>query len=104
LDISLSGDGFALTLPSGRKLSIPNTPHASGFIFRILWDATHGEQRKGYIGSYPTQAAVDIWQRDATRAERKAEQDEWLQDAAENKQQAALAALGVTLDELDIQL
>lgn len=72
MNISLGADGaFALTLPSGRVLSIPNTPHASAFLFSILWDEGHGApERKGYIGVYPTQAAADAWLRNAARERR----------------------------------
>ncbi len=89
MQIELSGDGFALTLPSGRKLSIPNTEFASGFIYRILWDAAHGGERKGYIGSYPTQALVDGWTS-------RAKQDAWLAQNAEDRLAATLEGLGLT--------
>lgn len=71
MNISLGSDGnFALTLPSGRTLSVPNTPHTAAFLYKLLWDASHmvkGREPKGYIGSFPTQAVADAWLRDAAK-------------------------------------
>lgn len=81
--------GLALVLPSGRQLAIPISPYTGEFLARILYDAEHGAApAKGYIGSYPTQAAIDAWQR---------------QHAAERK--AVLEGeLGIDIDGLEITL
>ena len=85
---------FALTLPSGRILFIPNTPHAAQFLYQILWDQAHGApERKGYIGSYPTQAAVDIWLGEAAEKRRQ-----------ELEERLALAKSDLGLDDFAIEI
>lgn len=70
MNIDIGADGaFALTLPSGRVLSIPNTPHASAFLYQLLYEAANGGPvRKGWIGTFPTQAIADAWLRKAAAA------------------------------------
>lgn len=103
MDISISpSGGFYLTLPSGRKLDIPNTPHASGFIYKILYDANHADQRvtpKGYIGQFPTQSVIDTW------IKRDNEGKEERRQAAAAAARAEMEAqLGVPLDSIVINI
>jgi hypothetical protein len=90
MNIALSPDGaLALTLPSGRVLSIPITPATGTFLAKLLYDAEHQTAPlRGYIGSYPTQAITDAW----------------LRQAAEVRQSTALEELGVDIEELEIKL
>jgi len=98
IDLGPSGD-FALTLPSGRKLFVPNTPHAAAFIYKLLWEGAHGHSDRGYIGAYPTQAIANAWM---AKAMGKEAQDAFMAEAAEVRVKATLDALG--LDELEFTL
>lgn len=81
--------GLALVLPSGRQLHIPINANTGTFLARILYDAEHNvAPAKGYIGSYPTQAAIDAWQR----------------QAAKDRKVALESDLGIDIDELEISL
>jgi hypothetical protein len=102
MNIALGPDGgFALTLPSGRVISVPNTPHAAQFFYRILWDAQHGGSDRGYIGNFPTQAIVDRWTRDALSKER---QEEFLAEKREAARAAWFKETGIEPDSIVINI
>jgi len=107
MNITLAPSGaFALTLPSGRTITIPNTPHASEFLYKILYDAEHSvKDQRGYIGAYPTQAIADAWMRKAAERERVlADQAEFMEAARVERQARLEAELGISVAELEIEL
>ncbi|MGL5735749.1 MAG: hypothetical protein ACRCYS_12850 [Beijerinckiaceae bacterium] len=70
MDIRLGPDGdFLLTLPVGRTISIPNSPHAIGYLHSVLFNAGWGGPGKS-APTYPKQADVDKFMRNQAR-ERK---------------------------------
>lgn len=102
MNIEIGPDGqFSLTLPSGRKLFITNTPYASDFIFRTLWESSHEVERKGYIGAFPTQAITDAWFRDSGRKEA---QEAWLKEKAQARREDFFRETGINLDEVRINI
>jgi len=105
MNIDIGADGqFALTLPSGRILSVPNSPHAAQFIYKLLWDASHGGSDRGYIGSYPTQAIVNEWDRSERMKAARDEQAAFLRDKAQAERRAMYEALGIDASTVVIDI
>ena len=100
MEISLAHGGFSLTLPTGRKLLIPNTKFAAEFIYKILWDASHMPAEaapRGYIGSFPTQSVVDAWIASGKMRERA-------EAKAREESEERFAALGITPTDITFNL
>lgn len=93
-------DTFILTTPSGRTLSLPNSPHAVNLLWRILWDASSEKPSSRLVGGFPTQAIVNRWV-DEVMPERRAEEEA---ERAEERRKALEAKTGIALTELDFNL
>ncbi len=107
MNITLAPSGaFALTLPSGRTITIPVTPYAADFLAKVLYDAEHNVVgQNGYIGAYPTQAITDAWMRKAADRETAlAAQAEFIENQRVERQQALEAELGISVSDLEITL
>lgn len=103
MNITLDPSGaFALTLPSGRTITIPVTPHAADFLAKVLYDAEHDvRDQRGYIGAYPTQAIADAWMRQAANKDAQAQ---WLEEQRIARKQELEAEVGINIDALEITL
>ena len=67
MNISLTPAGdFLLTLPSTLTVEIPNSPHACGLLYRVLYDAA-STSRPPVASSFPSQKVIAQWQREAER-------------------------------------
>lgn len=92
IDLSPDGD-LQLHLPTGRAVEIEPSPAGVNFIIKILRDhARNIRNQPGYIGTFPTQAVIDKWQK--TNKEK----------LAEERQKKVKADLGIDLDKLEITI
>lgn len=112
LEVSRGPRGLVVHLPSGRTLNVRADESGVRFIERMLRDAderAHYERkRSGYIGDFPTQHVIDIWEREERN---KRAIDAQLAEINYNKKLAAEAALkakwaarGIDLDKLEIDI
>ena len=100
MQIALTSSGdFLLTYPSGRDVIVPNSPHSSDFLYRILYYATSGRVNDNGRVAYPAQSIIDQWTLKARR-EALAQDEERLQQVAEETAQK----YGIALSELDLTL
>lgn len=90
-------DNFELTSPSGRRVYIPNSPHALQLLWQVLWNST-AERAKAahFVNGFPTQKIVDLWAEELG-AKFKEKQEE-------RKAQALTDRFGFDLKELDIDI
>lgn len=112
LEVSRGPRGLQVHLPSGRTLDIRADEAGVRFLERMLRDAdenAHYERtRSGYIGDFPTQHIIDIWEReDKNRAaineqvkEIKARKKREAREATERK----WADQGVDLGSMEFKL
>lgn len=97
IDLNSNG-GLELILPDARRLDIPATVGGLEYIKRVLMDHHRGlRNQRGYIGTLPTQHAVD-----------KAFADEFLKQkaikAAKEKAEGMKKKLDIDWDKLEINL
>lgn len=97
IDLGADGD-IQLILPGGRSVDIPATVGGLEYIKKVLRDHHRGLRNQlGYIGTLPTQHAVD-----------KHFADEFLKNKRERQEEERKAAmkekLGIDVDELRISL
>ena len=111
LRITLAPDGgLRLLLPAGRALDIGATSSTMHFIQRILKDAGEGKrERRGYIGEFPTQHVIDLWQKQDAAAKEEARAERIAAEYAKAAEQAErakeeFAAKGIDLEELEFRL
>lgn len=95
--IDLTTDGeLLLHMPSGCAIEISATPGGLEYIKKVIREHAQGiRDQRGYIGSFPTQHAVDKFLKEKKiRTARE--------HAAANKEKAN--KLGIDLDRLEINL
>lgn len=97
IDLSANGE-LSLILPDSRRLEIPSTVGGLEYIKKVLTDHHRGvRNQRGYIGTLPTQHAVD-----------KAFADEFLaqkrKKAEEERKNGLKQKLDIDWDKLEINL
>jgi hypothetical protein len=97
IDLNAEGN-LQLILPDARRLEIPVTVGGLEYIKKVLADHHRGLRNQcGYIGTLPTQHAVDKHFADEFLAKKR-------EKAAEEKAQATRDKFGFDLDQLRISL
>jgi hypothetical protein len=78
LEVSLGPNGLTVHLPSGRTLNVSATESGARFLEQMLKDAEahqrYNIQQRGYIGAFPTQEIVALWEREERNRARLAQQ------------------------------
>lgn len=89
---------FELCSPSGRRVYIPNSPHALQLLWQCLWNSTDEKraQAAGFVAGFPTQAVVDSWSKELTRE--KQERNE------EVERQKFLDRYGFDITQVELKL
>ena len=97
--IDLTTDGeLCLHMPNGLSVEISATAEGLAYIKRVILDHHRGvRNQRGYIGTLPTQHAVDKAFADQFLAEKRRKQ-------AEEKAAAFQAKTGIDLNGLEINL
>jgi hypothetical protein len=97
IDLTSSGD-LLLYLPAGRTLEITASPGGLEYIKKIILDHRRGVRNQaGYIGTLPTQHAVDKHFADEFLKTKRAKVEE-------EKREAVKAKLNIDWDKLEINL
>lgn len=100
IDLGSSGN-LQLILPDARALDIPSTVGGLEYIQKVLRDHHKGvRNQRGYIGTLPTQHAVDKHFADEFLAKKRVRAAEELSKNMKNNAER----LGVDLDRLEINL
>lgn len=113
LEVSRGPRGLRVHLPSGRTLDIRADAAGVQFLERMLRDAdenAHYERklRRGYIGDFPTQHIVDIWEREDKNRAMLAEQIEEIKLKKQIAREAAVrdkwAEQGVDIEQVKFEI
>ena len=97
IDLSANGE-LSLILPDSRRLEIPSTVGGLEYIKKIISDHHRGvRNQRGYIGTLPTQHAVDKAFADQFLAEKRKKQEE-------ERKNGLKAKLDIDWDKLEINL
>lgn len=98
-------DDFLVTSPSGRVFRVPNSPHATQYLWRILWLGSSRPQEERHPAL--TDEAIKHWLRTEGKRKREAERQnaEATERAmAKHRLTAKSEKFGVNLQELDFSL
>lgn len=89
-------DDFELCSPSGRRVYIPNSPHALALLWQVLWNSTDERRAEaaGFVAGFPTQAVIESWSKELTREKQER--------SAEAERTKFEDKYGFTLPELDL--
>lgn len=107
LEISRGPHGLRLYLPSGRTLDISASEAGARFIERILRDSDDYNERfqkNGYIGAFPTQAIVNLWNdREAIEEQAKKIKAEKAERAREERKEE-WASKGIDIEKVEFKI